>query len=64
MQGILPGDANGDGVVNILDVITIASYIMGQNPESFVFENADVNGDGIINILDMVETANIILGEG
>jgi hypothetical protein len=64
MEGFLPGDANGDGALNILDVVTIAGYIMGQNPEPFIFENADVNGDGIINILDMVETANIILGEG
>lgn len=58
----LPGDANGDGIVNILDAVIIANYIMGQSPNPFVFEAADVNGDGIINIQDFVLTINIIMG--
>ena len=58
-----PGDANGDGAVNVLDVVAIISHIMGSNPEPFIFENADVNGDGIINVLDAVGTVNIILGD-
>ncbi len=59
-----PGDANGDGFVNILDAVTIANYIMGNNPQPFVFEAADVNNDGIINIQDFVLTVNIIMGGG
>jgi len=57
-----PGDANGDGAVNVLDVVAIINHIMGFNPTPFIFENADVNGDGIINVLDAVETVNIVLG--
>lgn len=58
----LMGDANGDGIVNILDAVIIANYIMGLNPNPFVFEAADINGDGIINIQDFVLTINIIMG--
>lgn len=57
---IVPGDANCDGQVNLLDIITLANYIMGSNPPNFCFENADVNGDGMINLIDIIGTANII----
>jgi hypothetical protein len=62
VPGGLPGDANGDGFVNVLDIITISNYIMLMNPVPFNFNNADVNGDGIINVLDIVATINLILG--
>ena len=59
---ILPGDANGDGQVNIFDVIATINYIIGLNPDPFVFENADVNGDGQVNVFDVIGTINIIIG--
>ncbi|MGB4205249.1 MAG: dockerin type I repeat-containing protein [Bacteroidales bacterium] len=61
-SAVLPGDANCDGIVSILDVISIVNFIMMQNPSPFCPDNADVNGDGIINIIDAVLTVNIILG--
>jgi hypothetical protein len=61
LAGILPGDANCDETVNVLDVVTIVNYIMGANPDPFCFENADVNQDDVIDVLDVVATANIIL---
>ena len=51
-QNIL-GDANGDGIVNILDLV-LASSQLGQSGET----SADVNGDGIVNIQDLVVIAN------
>lgn len=54
-----PGDANGDGVVNGLDIITMINYFVGNESEVFCFENADVNGDGVVNILDIVMTIAI-----
>ena len=46
-------DMNGDGVVNILDLVSVASAFgnIGDNL------SADVNGDGIVNILDLVLVA-------
>jgi len=56
-----PGDANCDGVVNVLDIITIMNYIMGQNPSPFCFDEADTNDDLTINVLDIIGTINIIM---
>ena len=50
----IPGDANGDGVVDVADVVATAQYILGQNPNPFVFEAADMNHDGVITVTDAV----------
>ncbi|MEE1365723.1 MAG: leucine-rich repeat protein, partial [Muribaculaceae bacterium] len=55
------GDANNDAVINVTDIMVVASYILGNTPEGFVFEAADVTKDGKINIIDIVAIANIIL---
>ncbi|MDR4988229.1 MAG: C25 family cysteine peptidase [Bacteroidales bacterium] len=55
----LVGDANGDGQVNILDVITIVNYFTGVEDEVACFDNADANNDGVINILDIIIITNI-----
>lgn len=59
---ITPGDSNCDESVNVLDVVTTVTYILGNNPEPFCFDNADVNEDGAINVIDVVGTVNIIVG--
>lgn len=56
------GDANGDFNVTVGDVVTVVAYILGNNPQPFIFEAADVNRDGAINVLDVVWTVNIALG--
>jgi hypothetical protein len=56
-DGVL-GDLNGDGTINILDVIIMVNIILGVEPESAL---ADVNGDGVVNILDIVQEINLIL---
>ena len=48
----LSTDVNGDGEVNILDLVRVASYF--GEPVSDENSAADVNGDGKINILDLV----------
>jgi uncharacterized repeat protein (TIGR02543 family) len=54
------GDANGDGDVNVLDIVTMANYITGGSPDPFIFPAADINEDGVIDILDIVAVVNII----
>jgi len=60
----LPGDSNCDGAVDVMDVITTISYILGNNPQPFCFENADINGDGSVDAIDVIGTINIILSGG
>jgi subtilisin family serine protease len=55
------GDANGDLLVNVSDIVTVVNYIMENNPAPFIHEAADINGDDIINVLDIVGLVNIIL---
>lgn len=57
----ITGDANGDGVVNILDWTLIISQF-GKSIDPTQVPNPDVNGDGTVNILDLVVVANIIGG--
>ncbi len=45
-----PTDVNGDGIVNILDLVAVAN--------AFGKEAPDVNSDGTVNILDLVAVAN------
>lgn len=60
---VVPGDANCDGVVNVLDVIAMVNHVLGLSPEPFCFENADMNGDNMINILDVIAATNLITGQ-
>ncbi len=48
----LTADVNGDGVVNIQDLVMVSSQF-GQTGES----KADVNDDGVVNIQDLVLVA-------
>ena len=52
------GDVNGDGALNILDIVIIANIILGSAEN---VSDADVNQDGEVNILDIVALANVIL---
>ena len=57
----IPGDANGDGTVNVLDALAIVSYFLGSDPGPFCFLNADANGDGVINVQDVIATVSVFL---
>ena len=43
-------DVNGDGIVNILDLVVVANAFGKDTP--------DVNGDSVVNVLDLVAVAN------
>ena len=49
---VLKGDVNKDGVVNILDLVLVATRLGSTGPNI-----ADANGDGNVNILDLVLVA-------
>lgn len=57
------GDANGSMSVDVMDIVSLVGYILGQNPKPFILEAADVNNDKAVNILDIVGIVNIILGK-
>ena len=59
---VLLGDVNNDGLINMSDVTTVISYILGMPVETFVFDNTDITGDGFINMSDVTSIIGIILG--
>jgi hypothetical protein len=58
----MKGDANGDGMVNVGDYVTIANYILELNPQPFFFSAADVDGNEEVNVGDLVGVTNIMMG--
>lgn len=56
----LPGDVNGNGIVDLNDVNAIVDYIMGTPPVVFNLTLADVNGDGTVNVADLVKVIQIV----
>lgn len=49
---LLDSDVNADGIVNILDMVFVASKF-GQDISADQFPNPDVNKDGSVDILDL-----------
>jgi len=58
---IVQGDANGDGEVNVADIVEIVNYVLGKPSAKFVFTASDLNGDGEVNVTDIVKVVSIIL---
>ena len=58
----MPGDVNGDGALNVLDVVWYVRFLNGDLPEGFVMLNADPNGDTFYNITDLALIIDTILG--
>ena len=58
------GDINIDGVVNVADILAIASYILDDgsySQGSLGLYAADINQDGLVNIADIVEITKLVL---
>ena len=52
------GDNNGDGTLNVIDVVVMVNLVLSGGYD----EVADMNGDGTLNVLDVVLLVGIILG--
>jgi len=54
---VVPGDANGDGLVNALDITKVERIIAMLDAET---PGADANVDGLVNALDITKVERII----
>ena len=58
----IQGDINQDSLVNVLDIVSLVSFILGsQNPTELESIYSDINSDNFINVLDVVMLVNLIL---
>ncbi len=53
-SGNIYGDANGDNVVDLKDVLAVKCYIAEKEPSGFHFVNADVNVDSAVDLKDLL----------
>lgn len=54
---VMQGDINGDGIVDIFDIVRVALSFGMTYPNPSWDPNADINNDGIIDIFDLVVVA-------
>ena len=63
VEKALKGDTNGDGVVNITDVVTAVTYMVSPAPPAgFIYGNADMDENQQITINDVLQIVNIVVG--
>lgn len=55
------GDVNFDREVNVTDVTTLISYLLGEQAQTINTYQADFNQDGDINVTDAVGVINLLL---
>ena len=60
-NGMMLGDINQDGAIDVVDIVRLINIILGQTPTSMEAYLADLNSDEIINIQDIVLLVNWIL---
>ena len=53
-----PGDLNGDGNYNVLDVVLLVNCAIG---DATCIEQGDMNSDGMWNVLDVVLLVNCVI---
>ena len=61
IEANLPGDVNGDGVLNLTDVTTLLTLILNESPSVSSCPAGDYNGDGVINLTDVTTLLTYIL---
>ena len=62
--GFVRGDTNGDGIINIGDVVYLVSYLYKSGPAPTPVESGDVNCDEIVNIGDVVYLVSYLYRNG
>ena len=63
-RDVLRGDVDGDGSVDISDVIELIGYLLSGNSSGVNLAAADVDGDGSLNISDVTELIDLLLKKG
>ena len=60
-SGMMLGDINQDGSIDVVDIVRLVNIVLGQTPTSMELYLADLNEDENLNIQDIVLLVNWIL---
>jgi hypothetical protein len=58
------GDVNGDGEINMADVVYLVNYLFVEGPEPQPWQSGDVNCDGAVDISDVIYLVNYLFING
>jgi len=61
-QGVIRGDADHSGVINLLDILLLIDYVYQDGPPPFTLESGDYFVDGAVNLLDILEIIEFLYG--
>ena len=63
-SGLLRGDLNGDGLVDVTDVSILIDLVLGKtSPDLSPQAQPDLNGDGLVDVTDVSTLIDIVLGK-
>ncbi len=51
---IIKGDTNGDGKIDLVDLLRVRKHLLGSKLENEYYQAADINGDGKIDLIDLL----------
>lgn len=60
-DGISPGDVNMDGAIDVADITSLISFVLGNTPGIFFEEVANLNGDSSIDVADVTALIGLVL---
>lgn len=60
-SAVLPGDVDGNGIVDIADVTTLIDVLLSGGDMAYNAENADFDGDGEVSIGDVTALIDALL---
>ncbi len=63
-RDFMRGDANGDGIINVPDVVYLVNYLYRGGDPPDPEEAGDANCDDIVNVADVVYLVNYLYRGG
>lgn len=60
---VLPGDVNGDKVVNAMDYAILKKYLLNGSSVTINQANSDLNGDSKVNAIDFAKLKLLLLSK-
>ena len=60
-EGLMIGDVNADGLVDITDATALINYLLTSDNQDIDLDAADINRDGHVDITDATALINILL---
>jgi hypothetical protein len=58
------GDCDGNGLVNVSDIVLLINYVFADGPPPYPEWAGDVDCNGTVNVSDVVYLINYVFGEG